>query len=53
VLGGKHVDRVAAHAEGAARELGLVARVLHADQLRDQVALAELVAVRTISRICV
>ncbi len=45
VLGREHVDRVAAHAERAAREVGLVARVLHADQLRDDVALAQLVAV--------
>ena len=44
VLGREHVDRVAAHAERATREVDLVARVLHADQLRDHVALAHLVA---------
>ena len=44
VLGGKDVDGVAAHAEGTAAELDLVALVLHADQLRDHVALAHLVA---------
>ncbi|MNS73539.1 hypothetical protein D3C72_1069820 [compost metagenome] len=44
VLGGKNVERVAAHAEGAALEIGLVARVLHGDQPRDDVALAQLVA---------
>ncbi len=44
MLGREDVDRVAAHAERAAPELGLVAGVLHADQLRDQVALADLVA---------
>jgi hypothetical protein len=43
VLGREHVDGVAAHAEGAAREVGLVALVLHADQLGDDVALAHLV----------
>ena len=44
VLGREDVDRVAAHAERAAREVGLVARVLHPDQVGDRVALAELVA---------
>jgi hypothetical protein len=44
VLGREHVDGVAAHAEGAAAEVDLVALVLHADQLSDHVALAELVA---------
>ena len=44
VLRGKDVDGVAAHAEGSAREILLVAVVLHADQLRDDVALADLVA---------
>ena len=44
VLGRKHVDGVAAHAEGAAREILLVARVLHADQPPDHVALPDLVA---------
>ncbi|MNT20976.1 hypothetical protein D3C72_1562990 [compost metagenome] len=44
VLGRKHVDGVAAHPERAARKVLLVARVLHADEPRDQVALADLVA---------
>jgi hypothetical protein len=44
VLGRKDVDHVAAHAKTAAREVRLVARVLHADQLLDHVALADLVA---------
>ena len=44
VLGREDVDHVAAHAKRAAREIGFVARVLHADQLRDRVALADLVA---------
>ena len=44
VLGREDVDGVAAHAERAAREIDLVALVLHADQVRDHVALADLVA---------
>ena len=44
VFGREDVDRVAAHAERAALEILLVARVLHRDQPRDHVALAELVA---------
>ena len=40
VFGREHVDGVAAHAEGAAREVHVVALVLHAHQLRDGVALA-------------
>jgi hypothetical protein len=45
VLGREDVDRVAPHAERAAGEVGLVALVLHVDQLRDAaVALIELVA---------
>ncbi|MDT4849747.1 hypothetical protein FQZ97_838750 [compost metagenome] len=44
VLGRKHVDGVAAHAERAACKVLLVARVLHANEPRDQVALADLVA---------
>jgi hypothetical protein len=44
VLGREHVDGVAAHAEGAALKVHVVALVLHADQLRDGVALAQLVA---------
>ena len=43
MLGGEDVDRVAAHAEGAALEIRLVACVLHGDQARDHVALADLV----------
>ncbi|MNM65456.1 hypothetical protein D3C81_769030 [compost metagenome] len=38
------VDGVAAHAERAALEIGLVAGVLHGNQARDHVALADLVA---------
>ena len=41
MLGGEDVDGVAAHAEGAAAEVDLVARVLHLDQARDDVALAD------------
>ena len=44
VFGRKHVDGVTTHAELAARELHLVALILHAHQLRDDVALAVLVA---------
>ena len=44
VLGREDVDGVATHPETAAREIDLVALVLHADQLLDHVALAELVA---------
>ncbi|KAF1858232.1 hypothetical protein Lal_00014732 [Lupinus albus] len=44
VLGREDVDRVAAHAERAAREVHFVARVLHLDQARDDVALCHLVA---------
>ena len=44
VLCGEDVDGVAAHAERAAPELDLVALVLHADQLLDDVALAHPVA---------
>ena len=40
----KDVDGVAAHAERPALEVGFVARVLHRDQPRDDVALAELVS---------
>ncbi len=43
MFGREHVDGAAAHAEGAARKVGLVALVLHADQLGDDVALAHLV----------
>jgi hypothetical protein len=43
VLRREDVDGVAAHAEGAAREVHLVARVLHLDQARDDVALGDLV----------
>ena len=41
---GKHVDHVAAHAEGAAAEVELVALVLHRDQAREDVALRHLLA---------
>ena len=41
MLGGEDVDGIAAHAEGAAAEVDLVARVLHLDQARDDVALAD------------
>ena len=44
VLGREHVDGVAAHTEGAAREVGVVALVLHGHQLLEQVALCETVA---------
>jgi len=44
VFGREDVDGVAAHAELATREILLVAGVLHAHQLRDHVALADLVA---------
>jgi hypothetical protein len=44
VFGGEDVDGVAAHAERAAREVHFVARVLHLDQARDDVALRDLVA---------
>ena len=43
VLGGEHVDGVAAHAKGAPREVGVVALVLHGHQLLEQVALREAV----------
>ena len=39
----KHVDRVAAHPELATRKIGFVTLVLHADELRNHVALAQLV----------
>ena len=45
VFGREDVDGVAAHAEGAARKVGIVALVLHADELGDHVALAHLVAI--------
>ena len=48
VLGRENVDRVAAHAKRAALEIGFVALVLHLGQARDDVALAELVAVRSV-----
>ena len=44
VFSRKDVDGVAAHPEGAARKVGVVAAVLHADQLGDRIALAQLVA---------
>ena len=44
VFGRKDVDGVAPHAEGAAAEVHVVALVLHAHQLRDGVALVQLVA---------
>ena len=44
VFGREHVDGVAPHAELAAREVLLVALVLHAYQLGNDVALAQLVA---------
>ena len=44
VLGRKNVDGVAAHTEGAARKIDVVALVLHAHQLRNHVALAHFVA---------
>ena len=43
MLGREDVDGVAAHAEGAAAEIDFVARVLHLDQARDDVALRDLV----------
>ena len=44
MLGGKHVNRVAAHAESAARKIHFTALVLHAHQLRNGLALALLAA---------
>ena len=44
VLGGKDVDGVAPHAEFAAREILVIALVLHAHQLGDGIALADFVA---------
>ena len=44
VFGGENVDGVTPHAEFAARKILIVARVLHAHELRDQVALPDLVA---------
>ena len=44
VLRRKNINGVAPHAEGAAREIHVVPLVLHAHQLNDHVALAELVA---------
>ena len=44
MLGRKHVDGVAAHPKFASAEFHVVALVLHADQLRDHIALAQLVA---------
>ena len=43
MLGREHIDGVATHAELAPAEVLLVALVLHADQLRDRVTLAQLV----------
>ena len=42
MLGGKDVDGVAPHAKVAANELGIVALILHANQLADEVTLLEL-----------
>ena len=44
MLGGKDVNRVATHTESAARKIHVIALVLHAHQLHDHVALAQLVA---------
>ena len=44
MLGRKNVDRVPAHPKFAATEIHVVALVLHANQLRNHVALAQLVA---------
>ena len=45
VVGGEHLDRVAAHAEQAAREIaGLHALVLQRDEVLDELALVDLVA---------
>jgi hypothetical protein len=44
VLRREHVDHVAAHAEGAAAEVEVVALVLHRNQARERVALRELLA---------
>ena len=43
VLGREDVDRVAAHAECAALEIAVVARVLHRDQPSDDLALTDFV----------
>ena len=43
MLGRKNIDGVTPHPEGAAREIHVVALVLHAHQLNDHVALAQLV----------
>ena len=44
MLCGEYVNRVAAHSESAAAEIHVIALVLHAHQLRNGVALAQLVA---------
>ena len=45
-VGGAKLDRVAAHAEFAARELEIVALVLHFDQPREEVFAGEELALR-------
>ena len=44
LVGGQDLDHVAAHAEGAALEVEVVALVLHLDQAREQVAPVERLA---------
>ena len=44
MLGRKHIDHVAAHPKTAARKISVIAAVLHADQPRNHIALAHLVA---------
>ena len=45
IVGGEHFDRVAAHAEQAARKIaGLHALVLQRDEILDELALVDLVA---------
>ena len=46
VVGGEQFDRVAAHAEHAAREIAERAPVLQRDQIGDHAALVDLVADR-------
>ena len=44
IVGGEELDRIAAHAEEAAREIGLRALVLQGDEVADELALVDPVA---------
>ena len=44
MLGRKHINGVAPHAEIAARKVHVIALVLHAHQLRNRITLAQFVA---------